>query len=401
MELTSNITEELRITAESTGEEQPGKKDKKGKAEPNTSAENSVSAAIVIGVENNGAHAIIDSGAHLDSMRALRLISGVTYPFLTRPDEFIPVSAGELSDAITSQGFDFVNTYFDGTGGLKSLFNTWARSTTSSDKMAVAGSINVVVFTNVAESIVHGGAIINQDPFYRPAECFYLRPGDPGYIAACDPTLGNYDPAVDYSIYGPGLDHVRSLNANNVDEHVVSIEATNYMQFMNVTGVFGFHLPSLELSSPLGNGYDDVDMSFDASLTPTHGGKGGVGGAIFLQFLEQHDARDRGAGRPAVQRHQLGSEHQGRGGDHGVRVLAGRCGRGQGRRRRHVLVLPADERHPRAARRGLDRHRRPCRRVRRQPRDADQLGRQASPRARRSARGSRSRSRTSTARRAP
>ena len=60
------------------------------------------------------------------------------------------------------------------------------------------------------------------------------------------------------------------------------------MQFMNVTGVFGFHLPSLELSSPatfLANGIDDVDPSFDASLTPTHGGKGGVGGAIFLQFL--------------------------------------------------------------------------------------------------------------------
>src|SRR5215218_11426485 len=58
------------------------------------------------------------------------------------------------------------------------------------------------------------------------------------------------------------------------------------MQFLNVTGVFGFHLPSLELGSPLGNGYDDVGMSFDASLTPTHGGKGGVGGAIFLQFLD-------------------------------------------------------------------------------------------------------------------
>src|SRR5829696_8828668 len=58
------------------------------------------------------------------------------------------------------------------------------------------------------------------------------------------------------------------------------------MKFMNVTVVFGFHLPSLELSSPFGNGYDDVDMSFDASLTPTHGGKGGVGGAIFVQILK-------------------------------------------------------------------------------------------------------------------
>jgi hypothetical protein len=86
---------------------------------------------------------------------------------------------------------------------------------------------------------------------------------------------------------------------------VVSIEATNYMQFMNVTGVFGFHLPSLELSSPLANGYDDVDMSFDASLTPTHGGKGGVGGAIFLQFLNNttHAIVEPAS---ALQRHAVG-----------------------------------------------------------------------------------------------
>ena len=84
-------------------------------------------------------------------MRALRLLSGVTYPFLTRPDEFVPTSAGEFSDRLETEGFDFVNTYFDGTGGLASLFNTMARSTTSADKMAIAGSINVLVFTNVVE----------------------------------------------------------------------------------------------------------------------------------------------------------------------------------------------------------------------------------------------------------
>src|SRR5213079_2319845 len=104
------------------------------------------------------------------------------------------------------------------------------------------------------------GAIINQDPFYRPPANFYTDPD-------------NYDPADNDNV-------THSRNANNVDEHVVSIEATNYMQFMNVTGVFGFKLPSIELSSPAtfaANGIDDADMSFDASLTPTHGGKGGVG----------------------------------------------------------------------------------------------------------------------------
>ena len=47
-------------------------------------------------------------------MRALRLLSGVTYPFLTRPDEFVPLSAGELSDRITTEGFDAINRYLDG-----------------------------------------------------------------------------------------------------------------------------------------------------------------------------------------------------------------------------------------------------------------------------------------------
>ena len=280
MELTANITEELKLKAESTGEAQKGKTDPVTKQPAaNTSADTSVSVAIIVGVENNDASAIIESGAHLDSMRALRLLSGVTYPFLTRPDEFVPTSAGELSDRITSEGLDFVNTYLDGTGGLSSLFNTWARSTTSADKVAIAGSINVLSFNNSAQSIVHTGAFINQDPFYRPDPRFYLQPGDVGY----DP---DYAPDAEGVHGNDNITH--SANANNVDEHVVSVEATNYMQFMNVTGVFGFHLPSLELSDPLTfirNGIDDVDMSFDASLTPVNGGRGGVGGAIFLQFL--------------------------------------------------------------------------------------------------------------------
>src|SRR5262249_9458956 len=158
----------------------------------------------------------------------------VNYPFLSRPDQFVPTSVGELTDKIQSEGFDFVNTYLDGTGGLKSLFNTFTRSTTSSDKMAVAGSINVLVFNNVAESLVHTGAQINHAPFYRPDPRFYLRPGDPGYNPDYDPAVDN-DGFIDQNNVRHGT---HSRNANNVDEHVVSIEATNYMQFMNVTGVF-------------------------------------------------------------------------------------------------------------------------------------------------------------------
>ena len=138
----------------------------------------------MIGIENNALARDHRGGAHLDSMRALRLLSGVTYPFLTRLDEFVPTSVGELSDKITSEGFDFINKYLDGTGGLKSLFNTWARSTTSADKMAIAGSINVVVFTNLAESIVHTGAMHQPGP---------VLPADPRQLLRRPRT--DYDPA--------------------------------------------------------------------------------------------------------------------------------------------------------------------------------------------------------------
>jgi hypothetical protein len=58
---------------------------------------------------------------------------------------------------------------------------------------------------------------------------------------------------------------------------------------MNMTGVFGFRvLPTVEVSSPLGNGFDDFDREYKGrnSLTPTQGGRaGGVGGAFFIQVM--------------------------------------------------------------------------------------------------------------------
>ena len=284
MELTSFINENLQINAESSTEEQ--KKQVKGadgkmtEQSTGTAAPNSLSAALLVGIENNSARVIAEGasatdpnvkGARMDSMRALRLLSGVTYPFLTRPDEFVPDSAGELIDKLKGEGLDGINTYMDGTLGLKSgMVNTWACSTTSAENVGIAGSINVLVFNNVAESIVETGVEINQDPFYHPDPRFH-REGEPGY----DP---DYDPSVD----NDNITHSR--NANNVDEHVVSIEATNYIQFIDVTGVFEFKLPSVNLAlSP--------EMSWSGAFDHTvsgsgsSGGKGGAGGAIFLKFL--------------------------------------------------------------------------------------------------------------------
>jgi len=158
----------------------------------------------------------------------------VTYPFLVS-STIRATSVGELTDKLSSKArrrrLRRDQHLLDGTGGLKPLF-TPGRAARLRDKMAIAGSINVLSFTNVAESIVHAGAMINQDPFYRPIRL--LPPGGrPGLRPGLRP--GSHG--------RPRKRHItHSANANNVDEHVVSIEATNYMQFMNVTGVFGFHL---------------------------------------------------------------------------------------------------------------------------------------------------------------
>src|SRR5262249_31973474 len=72
-----------------------------------------------------------------------------------------------------------------------------------------------------------------------------------------------------------------SSNANNLDEQVVSIEATNYMQFLNVTGVFDFNFTPGEIN-PLN---PDLDPKKDIDILGSTSKRGGVGGAIFLSFL--------------------------------------------------------------------------------------------------------------------
>ena len=261
MELRSELTQKLQLSAESDNEPQDNSD---SSFQPGASADTTISVAAIVGIENNSARAIIDSGAELDAMRALRLISAVTYPYLTRPDEYIPLSGSELVGQLKNDGYDSVNDYLDGTLGLKSkLFNTWARSTAKADNLAIGGSVNVLVFNNVAESIVHSDVSINRDPFYRPLNE--------------DPADNALEPGYDFE-----LNHGHSANANNVDEHVVSIEATNYMQFLDVTGVFDFKLPSGTVTP----GSLDFDPKLDLDVTGGSGKRGGVGGAIYISVLD-------------------------------------------------------------------------------------------------------------------
>ena len=235
LEVKAGISDALQINAESSVETVEGEE----------AADATISAAVIVGLVDNTAQATVASGAVLDALRATRVISDVSYPYLTRPDEFIPANLGELSDLLKSDGLDAVNDYADGTLGLKSkLFNTWARSSGSAGGAAFAGSVNFLDIDNISEAIVRSGAQINQDLDWR--------------------------------------DNTLNPHANNTDQQVVSVEATNYLQMLNVTGVFDFQFPSGTLD-PLDVRYDP---KLDVSPVATEGGKGGVGGAIFISLLD-------------------------------------------------------------------------------------------------------------------
>jgi hypothetical protein len=91
-----------------------------------------VSVAVNIGNINNTAIATLHwdpetgEAATLDGLRVTRVISDVSYPFLTRPDEYLPLSWGELVDSIRSEGPDSITKYLTSTMGLKeAFFNSW------------------------------------------------------------------------------------------------------------------------------------------------------------------------------------------------------------------------------------------------------------------------------------
>ncbi len=240
LEVRGEISQNLTISTEATS------------AAPEDSQSVGLSAAVSIGIIDNVAHATIGEGAELDALRATRVISDISYPFLTRPDEFIPTNLGELADVLKGDNsgelinvingdvFDSFNQYLDGTLGLRSgLFNLWTRATGNAGSVSVAGSAVALVINNDSKAVVLSGAQINQDPLFR------------------------------------------SVDPMAPDQHTVSIEATNYLQMVNVTGIFQFSF----LKGELGD-IENLDPSLMIDPVASSGSKGGVGGTIYLSFLD-------------------------------------------------------------------------------------------------------------------
>jgi len=162
LEVKATISESYQLGAESNVEPQ----EVAGGGSRGTSADTMVSIAVTVGIFNNTANATVHSDlsdpnapkvATLDALRATRVISDVTYPYLVRPDTYVPTSAGEFMDALRTDGYGFVTQYLgddvlkleiDPTFGLKSWFNTWTTATAKADSLGIAGAINVMSFTN-------------------------------------------------------------------------------------------------------------------------------------------------------------------------------------------------------------------------------------------------------------
>ncbi|MCB1998993.1 MAG: LEPR-XLL domain-containing protein, partial [Rhodoferax sp.] len=226
-------------------------------AESNSESAAAVGVSVSVNVANisNTAIATVHSdtaaggplAATLDALRATRVISEVAYPFLTRPDEYIPLSWGELVDSIRSEGPEAITKYLTGTFGAKeAFFNSWAASTSEAESVSIAASVNVIVENNVSQAIVEAGVRINQDLSWH----------EPG--AAND--------------HGNQAAH----QGDGKGEEVVSIEATNYAQLINMTGIFS--LPGLEI--------DPLALAGEFKGPSAFGGqggqKGGAGGAVFV-----------------------------------------------------------------------------------------------------------------------
>ncbi|MCR9293765.1 MAG: hypothetical protein NXI32_13655, partial [bacterium] len=237
-----------------------------------TSAENSVSVAANVGLYNNSAWATVVQGAELDALRATRVISDVSYPFLTRFDEFIPLSQGEFVDKAREEGYGVVTDYLDSTLGFKdAFFNSWTTSSSDGDKLGFAGAVNVLVFTN--ESLARVGV--------SPEVA--SREEDTQASATNSTATANINQNTDWQDNARNPHPNQAVNREDLlgGEQTVSVEAINYMQTINMTGIFS--LPSVQL--------DVSDVSkFSArlrhrlSLNPagTSGSKGGYGGAFFI-----------------------------------------------------------------------------------------------------------------------
>ncbi|HTH04313.1 MAG TPA: hypothetical protein VL916_00530, partial [Ilumatobacteraceae bacterium] len=111
LEINATIAQRYTISANSSIEPQT---DAAGGL-AGSSADTAISVAVSVANFDNTAIATVKTGAKVDGLRATRVISDVSYPFLVRFDEYIPLSWSEFIDRLRSEGPDAVLKYLNTT----------------------------------------------------------------------------------------------------------------------------------------------------------------------------------------------------------------------------------------------------------------------------------------------
>ncbi len=144
-----------------------------------------------------------------------------------------------------------------------------------SDKVSLAGMVDVLSFTDTANSLIETGALINQDEAWR--------------TYASNPHENNLDP--------------EEVDDPTADEQVVSVEASNYMELINMAGYFALECRTEGVLQP------------HRYAAASKGGKGGVGGALFVMLIDNTTHSTVEDGAADLQRHGRHLQHEGRRGD--------------------------------------------------------------------------------------
>ena len=127
-------------------------------------AEASVAVAVGLGIFNNTAKAVVESGAQLDANRAIAVSSSVDYGFLISN----PLSAINPIEYLKTTGPEGWALFMDGTLGYASnLFNTFVMTSASQGKVAGGGSFAINIYNDISEARIKNGARINQQDDLR------------------------------------------------------------------------------------------------------------------------------------------------------------------------------------------------------------------------------------------
>ena len=127
-------------------------------------AEASVAVAVGLGIFNNTAKAIVETGAELDANRAITVNSGVNYGFLIS-NPLTAINPAEYLKTTGPEGWAF---FMDGTLGYASnLFNTFVMTSANQGKVAGGGSFAINIYNNTSEARIKNGAKINQEDDLR------------------------------------------------------------------------------------------------------------------------------------------------------------------------------------------------------------------------------------------